>query len=146
MNASLRAQLDTFNAALSKVNSLYGKWAKKHGLNYNSLMVLYAMEGVENCTQKYICDKWMLPKTTVSTILADFHRKGYVTLLQDPNDKREKIINLTESGQTFSDSLLAKLHEAEERAMQKMGPLLCEQLVNTNVAFHDAFEYEVEHE
>lgn len=146
MESEIRAQLDDFNAALSKANSLYGKWAKKHGLNYNSMMVLYAMEDVEHCTQKHICEKWLLPKTTVCTILSDYQKKGYVTFLPDPNDKREKIIKLTETGQAFSDAILTKLHAAEIRAMEKMGPALRAQLVDANMAFNDAFEYEVEHE
>ena len=142
----IREQSDMMTAATSKVISLYGKWAKKKGLNYNSLMVLYAMEGLEKCTQKDICDKWMLPKTTVSTILNEFQKLGYVELVKDKMDRREKIIKLTETGQVYSLSILTELHEIEDRAMQKIDEILCEQMVAGTVAFGDIFEQEIENE
>lgn len=146
MNTSLRKQCETLNSAISKVTALYGKWAKKHGLNYNSLMVLYTMEDPECRTQKDICDKWMLPKTTVSTILADFRKKGYIVFTSESNDKREKTITLTKAGEAFSASILTKLHDLEERALEKMGSELSLQMINGNVGYGDYFEQEVDND
>ncbi len=146
MNTSLRKQCETLNSAISKVTSLYGKWAKKHGLNYNSLMVLYTMEDAECRTQKDICEKWMLPKTTVSTILADFRKKGYVVFTSESNDKREKTITLTKEGEVFSASVLTKLHDLEERALEKMGSTLSLEMINGNVVYGDYFEQEVDND
>ena len=146
MNKSLRNQCETLNSAISKVTSLYGKWAKKHGLNYNSLIVLYTMEDTECRTQKDICEKWMLPKTTVSTILADFRKKGYIVFTSESNDKREKTITLTKAGEEFSASILTKLHDLEERALEKMGPELSRQMINGNVVYGDYFEREVDND
>ncbi len=137
-------QSEAITVATSKTMSLYGKLARKHGLNYNSLMVLYAMEGTESCTQKDICEKWMLPKTTVCNILSDFRQKGYVIFLEESDDKREKKIQLTEAGKAFSQSILENLHQTEYRAMHKMGPTICKQLVDGTVLFSKLFETEVE--
>lgn len=142
----LRAQCEMLNAAISKVTSLYGVWAKKHGLSYNSLMVLYTMEDESCRTQKDICEKWMLPKTTVNTILAEFRAKGYITFASESRDKREKTIELTTAGREYSSSILPALHELETRVLGRMGTEQREALVNGNVLFGEYFEREVAHE
>lgn len=146
MNESIRKQCDTLNSAISKVTSFYGMWAKKHGLNYNSLMVLYTMEDKECRTQKDICEKWMLPKTTVNTILAEFKKKGYIAFSSENDDKREKVITLTAIGEAFSAPILKDLHDLEERVLVKMGPELSRQLISGNEAYADYFAWEVNHE
>ncbi len=146
MKNLIREQVEKVNSAVSRINSLYGRWSKKYGLNYSSLMVICAMENTCGCNQKYICDKWMLPKQTVNTVLSDFKARGYVTFSTDPNDKREKIVRYTEDGQRFSDSVLSKLHIAEERAFAKLGNELRAHYVRANDMFCDFFAIEVKND
>ena len=53
-------------------NAVYERWAKSHGLNNNLLLTLYLLKEFPNdCTQHLICEKLMLPKQTVNSILSD---------------------------------------------------------------------------
>ena len=45
-----------------------------------------------------ISEKWHIPKQTVNTILKDFQNKGYVEMVSSEDDKRNKIVCLTEAG------------------------------------------------
>lgn len=146
MTMSLREQNERLNTAISKVTSLYGKWAKKHGLNYNSLMVLYAMEDGTCRTQKSISEHWMLPKTTVNAILSDFKSKGYVVYSTDESDKREKIITFTNEGKSYASAILCQLHEIEESVLKEMGPLMSQQMIEGNIYYSECFERAVENE
>lgn len=52
-------------------NAVYERWAKSHGLNNNLLLTLYLLKEFPNdCTQHLICEKLMLPKQTVNSILS----------------------------------------------------------------------------
>ena len=60
-------------------NAVYERWAKSHGLNNNLLLTLYLLKEFPNdCTQHLICEKLMLPKQTVNSILSGLEYKGFV--------------------------------------------------------------------
>lgn len=60
-------------------NAVYERWAKSHGLNNNLLLTLYLLKEFPNdCTQHLICEKLMLPKQTVNSILSGLEDKGFV--------------------------------------------------------------------
>ena len=61
-----------------ETNRIYSDWAKKHDISYNALLILYSLWNAKHyCTQKMICDQWMLPKQTVNTILKEFEKKSW---------------------------------------------------------------------
>jgi|LGVE01.1.fsa_nt_gb DNA-binding MarR family transcriptional regulator len=146
MNNLIEKQLEAVTSSLSRTNEIYGRWAKKQGLNYNSLMILYTMHRKENCTQKQICDEWLIPKQTVNTICKEFNKSGHLIFETNPNDKRGKLIKFTKSGRTYADGILNALYTLEEKTMQKMGAEMCECLVKSNKQFCEFFEHEVKNE
>lgn len=121
-NKELLDELQTYYSLWKKSNSIYEEWAKTHGLSMNSLLVLhtfYDNNGV--CTQKFICQKWGIPKQTVNTILKGFESQGYVKLISLDEDKRNKEIRLTTEGKQYAESIINKLQEKELHVMNEIG-------------------------
>ncbi len=115
-------QLQRFYALWKEGNAMYEEWAKKQGLSSNSVLVLYSLyELKENCTQKSISQKWSIPKQTINTILKEFSANGYIELLADKEDKRNKLITLTPKGKTYASEIIEALHKRELFAMNQMG-------------------------
>ncbi len=115
-------QLQRFYALWKEGNAMYEEWAKKRGLSSNSVLVLYSLyELKENCTQKSISQKWSIPKQTINTILKEFSANGYIELLTDKEDKRNKLITLTPKGRTYAGEIIEALHKRELFAMNQMG-------------------------
>ena len=77
--------------------ALYDEYAKRNGLSMKSLLVLnalyYAKDGI---TQKAICERTFNSKQTVSLIIKSLLQEGYVTLEEDENDKRNKLVRMTD--------------------------------------------------
>ncbi|MCB6202667.1 MarR family winged helix-turn-helix transcriptional regulator [Extibacter muris] len=140
----IREQIKLVNIALSGTLDLYRIWAKKHQLNYNALVILYTLNDYKECTQKQICDWWALPKQTVHGILLDFEKKGYITITANEENKRERIIAFTESGEMFASSILDRLHQMEENAMNKLGEEKRKQLIESNTKYYELLKEEVE--
>lgn len=46
-------------------------------------------------------------------IFKDFERRGFVNLLPMSEDKRNKVIRLTETGKEYADTIVSKLREKE---------------------------------
>ena len=102
-------------------NAVYERWAKKHGLNNNLLLTLYLLkEFPDDCTQHLICEKLMLPKQTVNSILAGLEARGFVEKKVSHKDKRVKLLTFTEQGAAYADELLQKMDDFEERALRNM--------------------------
>ena len=70
-------------------------------------------EAKENCTQKSISQMWFIPKQTVNTILKEFSANGYIELLTDKEDKRNKLVILTPEGNAYAGKIVEALHKRE---------------------------------
>ena len=139
----IREQIKLVNIALSGTLDLYRIWAKKYQLNYNALVILYTLKDYKECTQKQICDWWALPKQTVHGILQDFEKKGYITITANAENKRERRIAFTESGEMFASSVLDKLHQLEENAMYQLGEEKRKQLIECNTKYYELLKEEI---
>ena len=89
------------------------------------LALLYALDDGKPHSQKQIYEDWLIPKTTISTIVKELVKEGYITLLAE-EESREKTILLTESGKEYTRILLEKFYTTEQEALkntlQKFSP------------------------
>lgn len=99
----------------------YTKWARLHNLTTNELFVLdliwFAPEG---CSQSYICERMSATKQTISAIVKKFLKSGYVTLTEDINDRRNKIIHFTDAGYEYTKKIIPPAAKAENDAMAEL--------------------------
>ena len=109
-----------FGDVRQSLSRIYEDYARKCGISYNSLYILSAIQQTENCTQKFICEKTLLPKQTVNNVISAFYKSGYIELLELPENRRIKTIHLTEKGMEYADTLIPHIHQADQRAMQTL--------------------------
>lgn len=103
-------------------NLMYEEWAKEQGLSMNGYLVLYSFyDDASAPSQKSISQRWMIPKQTVNSILKDYMQKGFIEAVSMPEDKRNKILKLTQSGKEYADNIIGKLQEKELFVMQELG-------------------------
>ncbi len=101
---------------LNRIDGVYYLYSKKSGINENMLAILYALDDGNTHSQKEIGDEWLIPKTTVSSVILDLKNKGYVNLISAEHTK-EKKIELTEAGKDFVAGILNDIYAAERAAM-----------------------------
>lgn len=113
-NAVFLEQVNQYYTVWQEYNSVYEEWAKAHGLSVNSLLVLSAIhDGMEECTQKKISQKWRIPKQTINVVLKDMERRELVEMFPMQEDRRNKLIRFTESGKEYADTIISKLRKVE---------------------------------
>ena len=122
--------MSRLNKSLNNIDSAYAKIAKNHGLTFNSLMMLYLLEESKNITQKQICDTLHLPKSTVHSILSDFIKQQYVTLVAGSN-KKEKFVVFTEAGRGFFSKIFEETERFEKKVLSSLGEDTCLFLIET---------------
>lgn len=139
-NTVFMEQLNKYYAIWQEFNYVYEKWAKAYGLSINSLLVLSSIhEGTEDCTQKKLSQRWLIPKQTINMILKDFEEKGLVELFPMKEDKRNKLIRFTAKGKEYADTIISNLRKIELFVVEEMGIERMKQLNDNTTLFVELF-------
>ncbi|MCD8074591.1 MAG: MarR family transcriptional regulator [Lachnospiraceae bacterium] len=113
--------LADLNQAVIQFRGLYSAWSKKHGISYNEMLVLYTIRDNGFCTQKQICDSYLLPRQTMNHVITDMRKRGLLTISPKQGSGREKAFVLTRKGQTYAAPLLDSLNKIEAQAIESAG-------------------------
>jgi len=106
-NQTFEQLLIDVNKSIIKMRGAYAIWCKKRGINYHELLIWYSLRDFGSCTQKQVCEQYLLPKQTIHNIVTELQEKGLIQLRSSPDNWREKMIVLTDLGQAYYDSIMA---------------------------------------
>ena len=127
------------NRSQALLDSMYQTIAEKHGLTFNSLMVMYILSEETDVTQKIICDEMYLPKSTVHSIVLDFMKKGLLAF-SDKKIGKEKVLVLTEEGDSFAGTVMKEISKEEKGVLKYLGEEDCEKLSDISDRLLSYFE------
>ncbi len=105
--------------AASRCTSVYKKIAKEQGVKENTLLFMDILSDGKQHSQKQICEDWMIPRTTLNTIVTECMQDGYIILLSQ-NQSKEKLIALTDKGKCFAETITRAMNTAVQNAMRKI--------------------------
>lgn len=142
-HTDIESRTKTFCGAWQSLNTIYEDYARKSGISYNSLYILSAISQTENCTQKLICEKTLLPKQTVNNVISAFYKSGYIELRELPENRRIKTIHLTTEGEAYAQTLVPHIHEASCKAMRTLSEEQQDELQNLMNLYVSAFRKEM---
>ena len=116
--------------------ALYDEYAKRHGMLMKTLLVVnvlfYAPEGM---TQTEICRRTFQSKQTVNLIIKNLLADSYVTLAEVPENKRNKIVQMTDAGRGYCEKVVRHITWAEDTAMSMFTPEEQKQLIDLSRTF-----------
>ncbi len=103
--------LKSFYLDWQLLNHAYEKYARDNGLTYVSLFMLQLIE--DKTTQKELRDTLYFPKQTINKTITSFKKKGLIKLRENEDDKRFKLIYLTDKGRMFKEKVITRIVNAE---------------------------------
>ena len=116
--------------------ALYSEYAKSHGMLMNTLLVVnalfYAKDGL---TQRDICERTFQSKQTVNLIIRNLLNEAYVTVEERKENKREKLVRMTDAGRTYCEKVVRHVTWAEDTAMSMFSPEEQKQLIDLSRTF-----------
>ena len=110
-----RSAVRSIMIASNALDGIYAMAAKELQMKENTLKLLYALDDGREHSQADISRKWMIPKTTLNTIVKECIQRGIITLAPGTQNK-EKPICLTEKGRVYTRKNLNRIYECEEKA------------------------------
>lgn len=91
----------------------------KRRLSDAELSVMYALDDGKPHSQKEISREWLVPKTSVNSIVKRWEREGLLTLVPVPGKRREMHIVLTDAGKEYAKGFMGFLYRAEDAALKR---------------------------
>ena len=105
----------------SKNQHRYHDFARRQGVNYNILAVLYTCYINGGCSQKQVTVEWYVPKQTVNTVCKELIAEGLLSKVKSEKDRRESIIRLTQEGIKRAAPIVERLLKIESDIVSSMG-------------------------
>lgn len=122
MNRDILSHENKFNLLAGRVPLLLNRFIsqqfKKAGIvltreQWSVLAVLWKNDG---CSQQVIADETSRDKPSVTRLIDNLVKEGYVERRNDPNDRRLNLIYLTKKGKNIEQSVLESVNETIEIA------------------------------
>jgi len=125
--------------AINKITGVYYLFARIENTNENELMVLYALSDKDKAyTQKTLSEEWILPPTTINSVIKKLLKKKLITFYFKDN-KKDKYLSLTEKGKEYSQIIFQDIHLAEQTALKQTLNEYSYDFITALEAFSDNF-------
>ncbi|MCQ5131388.1 MarR family transcriptional regulator [Butyricicoccus faecihominis] len=120
--------------------ALYDEYAKRHGMLMKTLLVVnvlfydsfYEKGGM---TQSEICQRTFQSKQTVNLIIKNLLAENHVTVTEAPENKRNKIVQMTAAGRVYCEKVVRHITWAEDTAMSMFTEEEQKQLIDLSRTF-----------
>ncbi|WP_416189831.1 MarR family winged helix-turn-helix transcriptional regulator [Neisseria sp. CCUG17229] len=122
----------------------YERFAKAHHISSNELDILYTLWVEGACSQARIAEKCLLAKQTVNTLCKKYEAQGLLTGHVSEQDKREKVMALTEQGRAFAEPIVGVLLTRENSAVAAFGQARIDFLLSELQALKSVVETNLE--
>lgn len=114
------------NIAAKTLSDVLNNRLIEHGVTKSQWVAMYYINKEESLTQKMLADLIGAKESTITGILERLEREQLISRQEDPDDKRKKIIVLTDKGrlintkltdiaQEFRDVCLAGISEEDQK-------------------------------
>lgn len=115
------ALLYEVNRAVIGLRGAYRTWSAMHAISYHEMLVLYTIREYGFCTQKRVCESYLLPRQTINNVITRMRDAGLLVHSRADSCGREKAFILTEAGRQYAAPLLASMDAVEARAVSLLG-------------------------
>ncbi len=110
------------------------------GITFEMLQIMSCLWNEQGISQQTLAERTAKDKACLTNLMNNLEKKGYVCRHADPDDRRNKLVFLTEEGKRFSQWLAPRLEEYYHRLDQQAGIDTLKQLTCQLKALQDVLE------
>jgi DNA-binding MarR family transcriptional regulator len=94
----------------------------EYGLSMWGYTVLLALDESPVRTQAALAEAIGADKTRIIPVLDELQEQGYIERRADPDDRRVRLLEITDSGRAIKDNVQTAIQRNEERWLQTLSP------------------------
>ena len=107
------------------------------GTHRYQLAALATLDAFGAVSQAELCRRTNIDRSDMNAVVNALEAEGIVTRISDPDDRRQNIVEMTETGKARFERLKAGLAEAEDRALAPLAPADRRELLRLLRILHD---------
>ncbi len=112
----------SYNFLYKELEDLYREEANIAGLSKSALWILCVLsEQKEEYSQSKICEQLNLSRQTINSTVLNLEKQGIISLKAVPDNRKEKLIVLTEKGKRLVNDNVSDFVKAEKAVFVQMG-------------------------
>lgn len=115
---------------------------KNHGvgISYEMVQVMSTLWREQGVSQQVLAERTAKGKATLSSLMNNLERKGYICRREDPADRRNKLVFMTPEGEAFWNQILPLLNEQYARLEQHIGLERIQRMTRELMEMEDALQ------
>ena len=94
----------------------------EHGLSMWGYSVLVTLDQSPIRTQAALAEAIGADKTRIIPVLDELQQQGYIERHPDPDDRRVRLLAVTDAGRRVKDAVQAEIQRGEERWLSVLSP------------------------
>lgn len=91
------------------------------GITFEMLQIMSCLWSEQGISQQTLAERTAKDKACLTSLMLNLERKGYVCRKECPNDRRNKLVYLTEEGEKFHQWIAPMLGEYYQGVEEKLG-------------------------
>ena len=93
----------------------------KAGITFEMLQIMSCLWSEQGVTQQTLAERTAKDKACLTSLMTNLERKGLVCRHENPKDRRNKLVYLTEKGEEFHQWIAPQLKEYYDRLEKILG-------------------------
>lgn len=107
----LEEMINNFQGLNKTMHYMMMEKTEKFDISPDQTRLLFIVQHHQNINQNALAKKLNITKATLSVRLQRLEKLGYISRVQDKNDKRNYILNITEIGELFIEEAIKIMKE-----------------------------------
>ncbi|MBC8603375.1 MarR family transcriptional regulator [Parabacteroides acidifaciens] len=99
-------------------------------MTFEMLQVMHRLWKKPGVSQQYLAEQTAKDKACLTNLINNLEKKGWVERREDPSDRRNKQIHLTEAGEELSHRVKPLLHNIYDEVGARLTPRQIESFMN----------------
>ena len=133
--------LRQYYASWLGLDAVYEKWAARRGVTFNVFNMLTMLyEQAEPLSQAELCRRLHLSKQTVASVIDSLEKRGMAVRRVAQDDRRSRVVVLTEAGSAAARELSEAVKRFEIRALSMLQPEEREAMVDAMCKLQKSME------
>ena len=91
------------------------------GITFEMLQIMSCLWSEQGISQQILAERTAKDKACLTNLMTNLEKKGYVCRQENPNDRRNKLVFLTEEGEKFHQWIAPKLGDYYKRLEDIIG-------------------------
>ena len=109
-------------------------------MTFEMLQIMHRLWTEQGVSHQYLAEKTAKDKASMTNLMNNLEKKGWVTRREDPSDRRNRLVCLTPEGEALATRVKPMLHKIYSQAGARMNGKQMQACLNQLIKLNELFD------